>query len=280
MRATIGSPPRAGRGTPVRVPPEVFDGHYPGFPLLPGMVLLGLVDDLVRRRRPGLPVTGLRAGRFLAPVAPGTGLVVHLAESPGTTTATVTDGTRTVAELALDHSPVPGPAAPWPPPDTVPDTRPDTAPDTAPDVDVTAVIPHRGAMLLVDGVRAATGDRLVAEHGVRRAGGLPPWLAVESWAQAALLLALADRPVPDVLTAGVPVLAALDDVRLGPGALAPLPAGTVLVHHVRLRRRPAGTAWLDGVTTTAAGVLLGVGRVLVATRPVADLRPPSPEESR
>ncbi|QFU90555.1 hypothetical protein [Amycolatopsis sp. YIM 10] len=50
---------------------EVFAGHYPGFPILPGVCLLDCVLTTMRMARPGAGMRVLESGRFLAPVFPG-----------------------------------------------------------------------------------------------------------------------------------------------------------------------------------------------------------------
>jgi acyl-coenzyme A synthetase/AMP-(fatty) acid ligase len=83
----------ASDGTPVRltreVPPDhpAFAGHFPGQPLLPGALLLSQVLEAVR----GVPVLAARLGaqptlaaaKFLAPVRPGSTLVIDLVPENG-----------------------------------------------------------------------------------------------------------------------------------------------------------------------------------------------------
>jgi 3-hydroxyacyl-[acyl-carrier-protein] dehydratase len=62
-----------------------FDGHFPGQPILPGVVLLSLVMqaalEAAARHAPAAgPHAGDRRVKFIAPVAPGCGVRMALAE--------------------------------------------------------------------------------------------------------------------------------------------------------------------------------------------------------
>ena len=46
-------------------------GHFPGRPIVPGVVILDLLVEEWRRRRPDNPVRGLRKMKFIAMLAPG-----------------------------------------------------------------------------------------------------------------------------------------------------------------------------------------------------------------
>lgn len=73
----------------VTVDPEapVFAGHYPRFPLLPGVFLLDLTQRAVGRfaaeHARGLELESVVSARFLAPVAPGAEVTVDCAVAAG-----------------------------------------------------------------------------------------------------------------------------------------------------------------------------------------------------
>jgi acyl-coenzyme A synthetase/AMP-(fatty) acid ligase len=82
-----------------------FNGHFPGQPILPGVVLLSLVMQALARqpsRQARLGATPvIEAVKFLAPVAPGARLQVQLAEAGTGVGFEVLDGARCVARGKL-----------------------------------------------------------------------------------------------------------------------------------------------------------------------------------
>ncbi|WP_077801281.1 3-hydroxyacyl-ACP dehydratase FabZ family protein [Streptomyces sp. JHA26] len=98
----------------VTVEPQapVFAGHYPGFPLLPGVFLLDLAERAVRRFAAGhgrrLELEAIATTRFLSPVLPGAEVVVDCTVKAGegalrTVTARCTaDGVK-AATFRLRH---------------------------------------------------------------------------------------------------------------------------------------------------------------------------------
>ncbi|GAB2963848.1 hypothetical protein [Saccharothrix stipae] len=79
----------------------VFAGHYPGFPIMPGLFVL----DHVRAALPGHRVVALDRAKFLRPVFPGDTLTVETVltteEDQVRCAATVSTGAGPVAEFKL-----------------------------------------------------------------------------------------------------------------------------------------------------------------------------------
>lgn len=80
-------------------------GHFPGHPIVPGVVILYEVLESVRQLigRP-LRLVGIPAAKFVSPLRPGESLVIALDEqSEGHTTFLCTVGSRLVASGSLQH---------------------------------------------------------------------------------------------------------------------------------------------------------------------------------
>ncbi|WP_176604629.1 3-hydroxyacyl-ACP dehydratase FabZ family protein [Streptomyces lycii] len=162
-----------------------------------------------------------------------------------------------------------------------------TGTSTGADADrIASVIPHRPPALLVDRVtEVEPGRRLVAVTDVRLPAGrrgtgtgsgpagaeyaYPLGLLLESWAQAAVLLACWEKPNPDVLAGQVALLAGVRDAR----ALAPVRAGSVLEHEVRVLRDLGDTVITTGRSTVAGRPVLEMGQLTLALRGAGTLAP-------
>lgn len=145
-------------------------------------------------------------------------------------------------------------------------------------------LPHRCPMLLVDrliefvpgerltGVKAITGS----EPWFRKAAPgepvvFPPGLLIESWCQAAALLAVWDAPKPSVLGGEMPLLGSLSDVTFE----GPVEPGSVVLHHAQLVRDFGDTLIFQGSSTVDDRTVLRVGRMYMVIRPTR----PSPADA-
>ncbi|MGV4987393.1 3-hydroxyacyl-ACP dehydratase FabZ family protein [Streptomyces sp. NRAIS4] len=151
--------------------------------------------------------------------------------------------------------------------------------------EIRARLPHRFPMLLVDRlVDVVPGERLVALKAVtcnepwyEKLGpetpdedfAYPPALLVESWCQAAGVLATWDAPNPDVLSGQVMLFGGMTGVAFH----RPVLPGEVLEHRVRLERRVDDTVLFEGECRSAGEPVMTVERIVMAFRPASALRP-------
>ena len=268
-------------------------GHYPGLPIFPGVCLIECAHRSVLEagRLLGLaPVlAGVRSARFLSPVLPGDEVTteVGLAASDGlwTAKATASVGGRRVATVRLDYAlsgaePAGlGPAGPAAPLES---EEGSALGRTAGPAEIARRLPHRHPILLVDRVLGISpGHSLRAVKAVTASepwfrprhpaevvdDRLPASLLIESWCQAACLLAVWDEPTPDVRAGQVLLFGSLAGVVLG----APVRAGEVVEHRARLARTNGGVFVFEGSAAVAGRLVLWVEQALVALRPAAAL---------
>ena len=88
-----------------------FVGHFPGRPLLPGAMLLAEVIEAIHQV-PAMaaalgPAPTLNIAKFLAPVAPGSDLIVELKHERGGLNFEVRCGTVSVARGRFDGGAAP-----------------------------------------------------------------------------------------------------------------------------------------------------------------------------
>lgn len=89
----------------------VFSGHFPGFPILPGMCVLECVDLSVRAVAPEMlavaRMDGIESARFTGTVAPGDELIIDLRwniEADGVRcSAKVHSGQSAIATIRLTY---------------------------------------------------------------------------------------------------------------------------------------------------------------------------------
>ncbi|WP_207129439.1 3-hydroxyacyl-ACP dehydratase FabZ family protein [Actinocatenispora comari] len=148
---------------------------------------------------------------------------------------------------------------------------------------IVARIPHRAGMLLIDRVLELVPDQHVravkavsfAEPWYQRLRtpltdddlAYPPALLLESWNQAAAVLATAERPNTDVRRGLVMMLGSATGIRFA----RPVRPGELLEHRVSLVRRIGDTMIFAGDTTVGGETAMTVDSVVLAQRPAARL---------
>jgi 3-hydroxyacyl-[acyl-carrier-protein] dehydratase len=151
--------------------------------------------------------------------------------------------------------------------------------------DIKRILPHRYPILLVDEVvEAVVGQRLVARKAVTanepwyaRLGAeaetaqhaYPSVLLVESWCQAAGLLATWHQPSPDALSGRVMLVASVTRARLRDTVMP----GAVIEHRIRKVRELDQAVVFDGESTVGGRVVLDIERIVMTLRPADELGP-------
>ncbi|MFF8615129.1 3-hydroxyacyl-ACP dehydratase FabZ family protein [Streptomyces sp. NPDC015350] len=151
-------------------------------------------------------------------------------------------------------------------------------------VELRRLLPHRFPMLLVDRVdELVPGERLVARKAVTcnepwyaalpqdagpRDHHYPEVLLVESWCQAAGVLATWDDPNPDVLNGQVMLFGGVSDARFE----RPVFPGDVVEHRVRVYRVLSDTMIFEGESLVDGETVMTVARATMAFRPAEQLR--------
>jgi len=250
--------------TPIDHP--VFQGHYPGLPLVPGAYLLDIVAKALPAR---LALVEVEQCRFVGPAFPGEEIVAELSTDAERVSADLTSAGRPCAQIRF--------RAQVSAPSEVPTAPTDHLPVLLDPSVIAAVVPHRPPILLVDQVSdLLPGVRATVHHTVPTDplwlepvdDALPRGMILESWAQAALVMLLAERPHPDVLGGGVPVAGTLDRVVFGPRVRR----GMRLDHEVVLTRNLAGMSIVRGCTRVNGVPVLRIGRLVATLAPVEQLR--------
>ena len=265
----------------------VFDGHYPGFPIVPGVLLIEAASVVVEALLgPASRWIGIHTGRFQKPVRPDDEIVIEIIDDPPVVVAAVESGharvrvaLRVSGESACSATLIFAP--------TTQDTSELGLIETADTewlgndteaLDISQVLPHRQPILLVDRIDALFPGRRIRTrkaisanemfHGRKSTTAAFPWsLTLESWCQSAGLLVSLGRPNPDVLTGDVMLFGGLRGVRFG---RSPVP-GDVLVHEAQLDRSVDGTAVLSGRTSVDGRVIMTVDTITLTRRPAYTL---------
>lgn len=148
-------------------------------------------------------------------------------------------------------------------------------------------IPHRFPILLVDRVlEVVPGERLRAVKAVtgaepvyadlpldapESAYAYPVPLLIESWAQAAVLLAVWQTPNPDVLAGKVELAGAINDIRVH----APVFPGSVVEHQAEIVKAIGDTSILAGRTLCDGEPVLEINHFVLALRDISALARPA-----
>jgi 3-hydroxyacyl-[acyl-carrier-protein] dehydratase len=253
----------------------VLSGHFPGFPIFPGVCLIECAHQTVLTALPDQTLCAIERTRFLSPVFPGDEVTVEITPIAhddgwlcnGTVLTTRKGETVPAAQLRLRY----GPLAPAPPV-TIPPVEP------LGHADIKAILPHRDPILLVDdvegggspeglvGVKAVTpGEPSFAGLRADDEHIYPQVLMVESFCQAAGVLAAQGRPNPDVLNGKVTLFGAIKGVRFH----ATVRPGDVMRQGVSAVKITADAAVFQGHTFAGGRPVMTVGQIVIALRPAS-----------
>jgi 3-hydroxymyristoyl/3-hydroxydecanoyl-(acyl carrier protein) dehydratase len=225
-----------------------FDGHFPGAPILPAVAQLDAVDRVLRGA--GLALVGVERARFRRVILPGE--VAEVATEPATSEDRRRFAVRVGGTVASDGLVRVGAVR-----DRVGFDAPE--PEPAPSPDVETLIPHRGAMRLIERLLDRGEEiRCLARIDPRHAadGFAPVVLALEAMAQAGAV-------------AGGPVRGWLVSVADAVFEVSGLPAGAPLVVHVRAMPSAPPLALFEGQLEAGGRVLARarLGVMQAATAP-------------
>jgi 3-hydroxyacyl-[acyl-carrier-protein] dehydratase len=137
-------------------------------------------------------------------------------------------------------------------------------------IDITCIkriIPHRPPVLAVDWVSEVEPGRFLVAHR-EITDDCPIGKLLESWAQAAVLLARWESPNPDVRAGHVELLSGIRKVDV----LGSVHPGDVVEHRVELVRAIDDAAVFTGTSQVNGRPVLRIGSLTVAHRPVRVLQ--------
>lgn len=82
-----------------------LEGHFPGQPIVPAVVILDAVLAAAGQLPAASPVTGVIQAKFTAALRPGQSCAIHFAPGRAGLRFTCTAGTVLIASGLLDHAP-------------------------------------------------------------------------------------------------------------------------------------------------------------------------------
>ena len=91
------------------VPPDhpAFAGHFPGAPIVPGVLLLDAAVHAIQQRHASAQTCEISTAKFLSPVGPGETLTISCRPGAGGTHFEIHSGARKVATGTLTLRPSP-----------------------------------------------------------------------------------------------------------------------------------------------------------------------------
>jgi 3-hydroxymyristoyl/3-hydroxydecanoyl-(acyl carrier protein) dehydratase len=260
------------------LPDTLFEGHYPGTPVLPGALLVDAVRQAAAQwRGEPLRLSELLSARYYAPVLPGdrVHLELQLLEGQGTivqASISTARGPAVVIKAALCAE---ASSAEESPHDAAPETG--EASSALDQAALRRLLPHRYPMLLVDHAllfEHPGGLQLVARKAVtanepcygRLPEGTLDWrypevFVMESFCQGCGVLRASVGRAPG--DDRVPVLARIVRFRF---LRAVLP-GIVLEHHVRIEASTSDGAVFSGSSWADGKQVASVDRIVAALAP-------------
>lgn len=235
----------------------LYEGHFPGRPILPGVALLDLAMRALAAEGSSPPLREIALLRLRRLVTPGDHLELDV-KAPGADGRTRIE-VRRGAEVVANGVVALGEPSPEAAPEPI--GRPPRRPSGAPDLD--DLLPHRPPMRFVEGIEAVTDGgvvcavRLPDRGALTERGSAPALVALEMAAQsAAVFEALLRFRETGGAGARVGYLVGARDVRF---ASARVPAGETLFAAVRL------SATAPPLCTYDFDVIRGRGRVAAGT---------------